>query len=99
MIRGTTPIDDFILPFNIENIDRIKLIYKQDEECVLVKRTEDFLMEGNKISVKLSQEETLLFTCKKLAYCILRVVDKAETALATDKMYFTVTDCGDDEVL
>ena len=99
MIRGTTPIDSFTLPFGTEVVDCIKLIYKQGEETILIKRTADFQMEGNTISVKLSQEETFLFTCKKSAYCVLRVVDKAGTALATDKMYFVVTDCGDDEVL
>lgn len=59
MIRGTTPTHIFSLPFDVGILSAAKIAYAQNGD---VKFTKDLTMcetNGNDISVKLTQEDTL----------------------------------------
>lgn len=61
MIRGTTPTHIFNLPFAASTISKLRLTYAQNGDTVLEKTETDCTFDGNTVSVKLSQEESLLF--------------------------------------
>lgn len=63
MRRGTTPTHIFKLPFSTEFVSKVKVAYKQDATVVLRKNTEACKLEGDKISITLTREESLLFNC------------------------------------
>lgn len=66
MRRLTTPTHIYKVPFNTSDIDKVRIVYTQNEEIILVKEAEACKCEGNTITVKLTQEETALFDCKKI---------------------------------
>ena len=99
MIRGTTPTHTFTLPFSTELVSCLKITYKQDDTEILVKRTEDCELEGNNIIIKLTQEETFLFDCKKIVRIQMRVLDSSQTAIASKIILASVDECLDNEVL
>jgi hypothetical protein len=67
MIRGTTPTHHFTAPCDPATIAKVNLLYAQDDTLLFKKLTSDFKIEDNKISTKLTREETLLFNHKKPA--------------------------------
>lgn len=61
MYRLTTPTHIFHVPFDTNNIDKLRITYSQNEK-VIVEKTENDATFGDKtISVALSQSETALF--------------------------------------
>lgn len=62
VIRGTTPLHSFELPYPIEIIDDIRVIYGQGKQLLFTKTKSDCVIENNEIQILLSQEETLMFT-------------------------------------
>lgn len=67
MIRGTTPTNTFTLPFEPPIGTKFRIVYAQDEknkEVILFERTTGTCtVEGCKLSVRLTAEETLMFDC------------------------------------
>ena len=98
MLQGTTPIHRFKLPYNSERVAEARVIYQQWGRNVLTKTTKDFEREGEWISVKLSQEETFLFSPDSVTYQ-LRVKDTNGTALATKPRTISVIECLEKEVI
>lgn len=99
MIRGTTPTHTFTLPFDVSEIRQVKVIYAQNDEEIFCKRTEDCELYGSAIKVRLTQEETFLFDCKKLVQIQIRVLTHGGDSLSTDVISTSVKKCLDDEVL
>ena len=68
MIRGTTPMHTFVIPFEITSGSNVRIVYAQGEdhkETVRFERTNDTItVDGNKVSITLTREETLLFDCR-----------------------------------
>jgi hypothetical protein len=83
MIRGTTPTHVFQLPFETKLLKEVRISYAQDNKIVMEKKTEDCKMEGDTISVTLSQEETLLFSHGSVVELQLKVSTEAGNCLAT----------------
>ena len=98
MIKGTTPTHKFKLPFDAALVEKARVIYKQWTKEVLRKETKDFKMDGNMLSVSLSQEETFLFDCSPVTYQ-LRVKTTYGKVLSTKPETIRVEDCLDCEVL
>lgn len=73
IIRGTTPKHDFELPYPIELIEEIRVIYGQNEKAKFVKTKGDCTFNENFFSVSLSQEETFLFIPKKNLHIEIRI--------------------------
>ncbi len=69
--RGSTPLHTFVLPFDIENITNIYITYRQRGCNIIHKNLEDNFedfsanVENREVSVKLSQRDTLAFSCSK----------------------------------
>lgn len=61
MIRGTTPTHDFDVPFDTNTIDELEIAYSQGKDVVLIKTKDECELNGNNISVQLTQDETLRF--------------------------------------
>jgi hypothetical protein len=95
---GTTPIHRIKIPFDTSLVDRARIVYHQWGKEVLRKETEDFHMEGNVLSVSLSQEETFLFDCTPIVIQ-LRVRDTSGFVHKMKPRTITPDDCLDREVL
>ncbi len=61
MIRGSTPTHNFKHKLDAAIIHKVRVIYSQDDVVVLRKEGSDCIKNGNKISVDLTQEDTLMF--------------------------------------
>lgn len=89
MIRGTTPTHIFTLPFDGELITKLNIAYAQGGRIVLEKELADCHIEGNKISVTLTEDETLLFDSNKAMAEIQLRVGCGEERLASHIMHIT----------
>lgn len=83
MIRGTTPTLEFEIPFETEIISEAFVTLSQKEKVVLDKHLSECMCEGNKLSVSLTQEETLQLDCRCVTEIQLRVRLKDGNALAS----------------
>ena len=99
IVRGTTPYHSFILPLKTEDISTFYVTYLQNEEVVLDKQmgqdgvaiesgTEE-LSEESKITIHLTQEDTLKFHFypaaeKNIAVIQVRVLDNNGEAYASN---------------
>lgn len=83
MYRATTPTHKFEIPFDVATISQILITYAQQEEVVLEKKTEDCTIDGNCISVTLTQEEANLFDLRKNIEIQMRVLTAGGNALAS----------------
>lgn len=79
MIRGTTPIHEFTLPFSTDMIKTIEITYAQNDDVLLTKGNADCTFSGTHVLVKLSQEDTFLFadgTCVEVQIRVLTIGDE-----------------------
>lgn len=65
MIKGSTPTHKFNIPFNSALIDKLQIVYAQNDREIFIKEKADCVLDGNTITVTLAQEETLKFDCYK----------------------------------
>ena len=84
MRRGTTPTLIFDLPFDTSMITEAWVTVAQGGENVIDKTTVDCVFEGNSISVKLTQAETLALNSSTRTEIQLRVRTVDGDALASD---------------
>lgn len=75
MIRGTTPTLEFTIPFDAGQLAEAYVTLSQNGEIVIDKALHDCQCGGNKLSVKLTQEETLKLQCE----CITEIQIRART--------------------
>lgn len=75
MIRGTTPTLEFTVPFDTSILAEAWVTLSQNDKVVLNKRLKDCKCDERKLSVKLTQEETLLLDCK----CMTEIQIRART--------------------
>lgn len=99
MTRGTTPTHTYTLPFGVENVEKLRIIYAQDGESKLVKTEEDCTLAGDTVTVRLTQEETLAFYSECLVEIQVRVLTPEGEALASNVMRVKPGVCLEDEVI
>lgn len=99
MKRGTTPTHTFELPFDTSILKELKITYAQDDKSILCKRLADCELNGSVAKVKLTQEETFMFDCKKMVQIQLRGLTLGGDAPESDVIIVSVDKCLDDEVL
>lgn len=99
MIRGTTPTHIFKIPFDTANLKEVRIFYAQNKKVIVEKTTENCVMEENKITVKLTQEETLRFSHMKNTEIQLKVMTTDGTVMATHPLQVHVCEILKDEVL
>lgn len=99
MKRGTTPTHIFTLPFDTETVKTARIIYSQSNEVIFVKTGDQLTLDGDTITVKLTQEDTLAFDCKKNVEIQVRVLTHSGDAMASDIEQVSPYRCLEDEVL
>jgi hypothetical protein len=99
MVIGTTPTHTFTLPFDIDVIKSLKITYAQGGEVMLTKRKEDCILEGDTVTVKLSQEDTFNFIYPGDIEIQVRILTNAGDALTSYIHKVSLSKCLDDEVL
>ena len=100
LIRGTTPTHTFELSLNGTDILRARVIYSQDDIEIVRKETEQCNIEGNTVSVSLTQEETLKFSqYAPRGEVQVRIVSTDEQAYTSDPIPLKIGKCLDNGVL
>ncbi len=88
MIRGTTPIIKFVLPFPWEYVDDIWITFEQRGIEVLTKDKEDMEVEGPDngptVIVRLTQTDTLRFSAGQRVEIQARIRTTCGEAIASD---------------
>ena len=75
MIRGTTPLLEFIIPFDTDQLAEAFVTLSQNGAVVVDKALSECNCNGNRMSVQLTQEETLKLQCD----CITEIQIRART--------------------
>ncbi len=75
MIRGTTPTLEFAIPFEADQLAEAFVTLSQNGNVVVDKPLKECTCTGNKLSVRLTQEETLKLECD----CITEIQIRART--------------------
>ena len=65
MHRGTTPTITFETDCDCSTFELLEIAFAQRDEVILTKTINDCKIDGNKIIVTLSEDDTLLFDCHK----------------------------------
>ena len=99
MIQGTTPTHTFDIPFDTALINKMRILYAQNNKLVLEKENADCSIDGNTITVRLTQEDTLKFVADALVQIQLRILTAGGDALASDIVNVDCRRILDDEVL
>lgn len=99
MRRGTTPTHTFTLPFSVDAINKVRVIYAQSEIVKIIKKESEVKLQGNQVVVKLTQQDTLKLNCKLKTDIQLRVLTHAGDALASKIYTLSTKRCLDNEVL
>ena len=99
MGRLTTKTHTFTVPYDTNLIEKIRVVYAQDGDIVFKKEKQDVTLDGNVVTVKLSQEDTFKFSHKIPVEIQLRVLFKSGDAKNSDIIKTSVKRCLDDEVL
>ena len=99
MIRGTTPTHTFKLPFDVSRVKEVMVIYAQNDVEVFHKDIYDCNLEGNVVSVTLTQEETLSLNHHHNVQIQIRVLTTDNTAMASNVNILSVGQCLNDRVI
>ena len=99
MIRGTTPIHIFEIPFEVSLLEKIEITYSQKNKIVLQKHKEDVGLSGTEITLKLTQEETLKFNTTDNVLIQIRVKTTSGEVLANEIILASVSQVLSEEIL
>lgn len=88
--RGSTPIISYTLPFPAERLEEAYITIVQDEGMVIEKKLEEMTIDGNQISVKLTQKETLNLKSDSGGAVQFRYRDINGDSFPTEPIQFTV---------
>lgn len=86
MIRGTTPKLVFNLPFDVSDIKTVWVTFSQYNREVFTIETENLTMDGMKVSVELTQAQTLELSQNDSVEIQLRILTNNGDALASNIM-------------
>lgn len=98
MKRASTPIHRLEIPFDEADISALWLTYSQNNKIVLQKKKDDFTIEDNVWSVRLTQEETNLFKADT-AQAQIRILFTDRTSLPSEIFNVSVGPVLNDEVM
>ena len=73
MTRGTTPTHEFNTNVDLTDAKIVYITYMQNGETVVEKTIDDAVIDGDKITVSLTEEDTLKFDANSLVEIQLRV--------------------------
>ena len=104
MYRATTPTHTFKLPAQASSYKEIQVTYRQGN-MVMVKHYQDgtlpsgMTFDGNKVLIRLTQEETMCFLPKEKARVQVRVLTNDDDAYASKCFRIVVNKVLNEEVL
>ena len=98
-MRGTNPTHTFTLPFNVDLIDKVRILYVQNEKAVFVKETENCALEGNTVTTKLTQKDTLAIDHKRPVEVQVRILTVTGDSLVSAIKTFRAGRCLEDGVI
>lgn len=84
MRRGTTPTHIFKTSIDLTEAEVIFITYRQGNKNVLEKSREDLIVTNEQVSVKLTQEETLLFSINEAVKIQIRAKYADQSAIASN---------------
>lgn len=84
MIRGTTAIHIFTFPFAVNMLTEVWITYSQRNVEILTKQLAECEADGNKLTVHLTQEDTLLFQENCYTQIQIRCKDNGGNAIASN---------------
>ena len=87
LTRGTTPTLIFELPFDASEAQEIWISFRQGPKLVMNKAITNLTVEGEKVSVHLTQEETLELCRKDSCAIQVRVLTKDGEAMLEASAY------------
>ena len=92
--RGTTPVHSFTLPDELKDVDfaALYITYRQDGKTVIEKDRSSISIEDGVASVRLTQEETLLFSNRWKCHIQVRLRTAAGDALVSNVVNIPVCD-------
>lgn len=99
MVQGTTPIHKFTLPFDTVNVEKVRITYAQIERVIFAKELPDCECEGNTITVRLTQEDTLSLNARRDVQIQVRILTKDGESLVSSIKTVSIDKCLDREVL
>ena len=100
MRRYTTPKHIYNLPFSTSLIDKLRIVYAQNETIILSKEVTECQLEDNTVTLTLTQEETALFDCKKQFTEIqMHILTTSGQSLVSRPLKVSVEKCLDEGVL
>lgn len=100
VIRGTTPEHEFELPYSKEIISDIRITYGQGKKALFTKTLQDCKIRDKQIVVALQQEETFLFSARKLLNIEIRIKLINDTIVRNEEpIVLRVIDSMDEEVI
>jgi hypothetical protein len=99
MRQGTTPKHTFTLPFDTSIVAKVRVVYAQRDDVKIVKTEADAEMQGNNLSVKLTQEDTLQLNGSLKTHIQVRVVTHDGDSFVSDIITVNTDRCLDGEVL
>lgn len=83
LIRGTTPIIVLKLPFAANLLAKAYITFSQCGKVVIERTLEECEIEGDTISIQLTQEETLKLSCSYPVEKQIRAIDIAGNVIAS----------------
>ena len=100
VIRGTTPTHEFELPYPLDLIEDLRVVYGQKGKAIFTKFASECQLAEGKFSVDLIQEETFLFSPNKRLEIEVRIKLKNGKVVRTeDPIVLRVIDSMSDEVI
>lgn len=97
--RGTTPTHVFSLPFEKDILADLRINYLQNNEKIITKTLKDVNIDGNDISVNLTQEETFLFKEGPNVFIQLKIKTTDELVFNSDIIEMRINKSLDNEVI
>lgn len=97
MTRNSTPIEQFRLPSLASEYSHIRLTFGQDKDILLEFNKSDLTIDGDLVSIKLTQEQTNCFK-KGYAWVEVSVKTTGGNVPSPAKVTFYVNDVENDKV-
>lgn len=98
---GSTAVHTWYLPFDLEDIDKVRVTYQQNGQTIFEYETNEFEAEeeGCSFALELTQEDTLGFQEKVLCKAMLNVLFKDGARVPSKTVTFPVGEQFYEEVM
>lgn len=97
IIRGTTPTIFYTFPIETSGIEKIRVYFLQGNETLITKTEDECLINGNVVSVTLTEQETYSLSVKKRLETKIRFLLDSGKVCGTKPVFIDVEDTGGSE--